>query len=178
MNLKNIDQPGLEISMKIPYDFEYLLPSATKMKHQGGQSIVYETSDKVLKIMDGPLPNQIIEINDILKRIDPMRLRYMWSDKIATIDGNRHYYLMPKFNLYHKDYDFSRSQKNYLQDSLKNLYTNGISGLPDIKQDNLVYSDNIDEPVMIDIDTGLIEDTPEHVVNSNRREDLLAISDL
>lgn len=32
--LKNIDQSGLETSMKIPYDLEYLLPNATKMKHQ------------------------------------------------------------------------------------------------------------------------------------------------
>lgn len=128
--------------------------------------------------MNGSLPNQVMKVNDILKLIDPMRLRYMWSDRIATIDENHHYYLMPKFNLYPRNYVFSKSQKKYLQDSLRYLYTNGISGLPDIKQDNLVYNDNINEPVMIDIDTGLIGDSPDHVVNSNLKEDLLTIRDL
>ena len=83
-----------------------LLPGAKRMPtRQGGQSTVYTTDDRVLKISDGDLDDDAPEINARLKRIDPQRKRYMWSDKLGPMKGkNQHFHIMPRLKPYPADH--------------------------------------------------------------------------
>ena len=128
-----------------------LLPGAKRMPtRQGGQSTVYMTDDRVLKISDGDIDDDAPEINARLKRIDPQRKRYMWSDKLGPMKGkNQHFHIMPRLKPYPADHKFTAAQKAHLRQSVDELFRNSVLGHGDLKADNVMHSGDLDKPVLV-----------------------------
>jgi hypothetical protein len=163
-------------------DAAKLLPGARHMPtRQGGQGRVYETDRQILKFPDHynrDPDTGSVAVHKKLAEIDPSRKHFVHGTTAVTDDGQL-YHVLPRFQRYPSDYEFSEQQRAYLKQGVDRLIEGGILGHGDLKSDNVVYRPSKeDKPLIIDFDdTELSQGVDKQMITDAGREDTAMIDD-